>query len=185
MQRLAELFNQGGFDLVLDDINKKVPEEKRKDVSDSYFKVLQTILGTVYLEVLETEGVDVSNNITPAQEQFYDDAVNTMGVIANYDAPFYLQIKSFEHKEASGFQITKSPGKDLVYLGCVLLCIGIVLMFYIAHKRIWIIITPSATEDDKQGSEIIAAGSGDRHQKEFAREFQALSQLLDKQFSIK
>ena len=185
MQRLAELFNQGGFDLVLDDINKKVPEEKRKDVSDSYFKVLQTILGTVYLEVLETEGVDVSNNITPAQEQFYDDAVNTMGVIANYDAPFYLQIKSFEHKEASGFQITKSPGKDLVYLGCVLLCIGIVLMFYIAHKRIWIIITPSAAEDDKQGSDIIAAGSGDRHQKEFAREFQALSQLLDKQFSIK
>lgn len=180
MQRLAELFNQGGFDRVMNDINDKVPEDKRKDVSDSYLKVLQTILGTVYLEVLQEEGIDISNNITPAQEQYYDDLVNTMGVIANYNAPFFLQIKSFEHKQASGFQITKSPGKDLVYLGCLLLCIGIVLMFYVAHKRIWIIITPAENE---QGAQILVAGSGDRHQKEFALEFQALSQLLDKQFS--
>ncbi len=188
MQRLVELFNQGGFDLVINDINKKVPEDKRKEVMDSYFKVLQTILGTAYLEVLQNDGIDISKNISPAQEQFYDDLVNTMGILANYNAPFFLQIKSFEHKEASGFQITKSPGKDLVYLGCVLLCIGIVLMFYVAHKRIWIIIEPyrlNDLTDDKaeSGSQIIAAGSGDRHQKEFALEFQALSQLLDKQFS--
>jgi len=188
MQRLVELFNQGGFDLVINDINKKVPEDKRKEVMDSYFKVLQTILGTAYLEVLQNDGIDISKNISPAQEQFYDDLVNTMGILANYNAPFFLQIKSFEHKEASGFQITKSPGKNLVYLGCVLLCIGIVLMFYVAHKRIWIIIEPyrlNDLTDDKaeSGSQIIAAGSGDRHQKEFALEFQALSQLLDKQFS--
>ncbi len=181
MQRLAELFNQGGFDFVLNDINDKVPEDKRKDVTDSYFKVLQTILGTVYLEVLQAEGVDISNNISPAQEQYYDDLVNTMGILSNYNAPFYIHVKSFQHKEASGFQITKAPGKDLVYLGCILLCIGIVLMFYVAHKRIWVIITPLSA--DGQGAELVVAGSGDRHQKEFAREFQALSQLLDKQFS--
>jgi len=144
--------------------------------------VLQTILGTVYLEVLQQEGVDISNNITPAQEQFYDDLVNTMGILANYNAPFYLQIKSFEHKQASGFQITKAPGKNLVYLGCILLCIGIVLMFYVAHKRIWVIIE-SIDDVDGSRAQLLLAGSGDRHQKEFAREFQALSQLLDKQFS--
>ncbi len=177
MQRLADLFNRGGVDQVLADINSKVPEDKRQSVTESYFKVLQTILGTVFLEVLQQEGVNINSNITPAQEQFYDDLVNTMGVIANYKAPFYLQIKSFEHKQASGFQITKAPGKNLVYLGCVLLCIGIVLMLYVAHKRIWVII-----EANGQGSQLLLAGSGDRHQKEFALEFQALSQLLDRQF---
>ncbi len=188
MQRLAEIFNSGGFDQVLADIDKNVPEDKREEVSESYFKVLQTILGTVYLEVLQQEGVDISNNISMAQEQFYDDVVNTMGVLANYNAPVYVQLKSFEHKQASGFQVTKSPGKNLVYLGCILLCIGIVLMFYVAHKRIWIIITPHAFDGENTpeskiaGSEILVAGSGDRHQKEFAKEFQALSQLLDKQF---
>ena len=182
MQRLADLFNQGGFDQVLVDIDDKVPEDKRESVRESYFKVLQTILGTVYLEVLQQEGVDISNNITPAQEQFYDDLVNTMGILANYNAPFYLQIKSFEHKQASGFQITKAPGKNLVYLGCLLLCIGIVLMFYVAHKRIWVIIE-SIDDVDGSRAQLLLAGSGDRHQKEFAREFQALSQLLDKQFS--
>ncbi|WP_198263064.1 cytochrome c biogenesis protein ResB [sulfur-oxidizing endosymbiont of Gigantopelta aegis] len=191
MQRLAELFNQGGFDQVLNDINNKVPEDKRKDVTESYFKVLQTILGSVYLEVLDAEGVDISENISPAQEQYYDDLVNSMGVVGNYGAPYYFQIKSFVHKEASGFQVTKSPGKNLVYLGSALLCIGIVLMFYVAHKRIWIIITPVSDGNDsddkasKPSSEILVAGSGDRHQKEFAMEFQALSQLLDKQFTTR
>ncbi len=180
MLRLAQLFNQGGFDQVLADINKKVPENKREMVTESYFKVLQTILGTVYLEVLQHEGVDISNKITPVQEQYYDDLVNTMGVLANYDAPFYLQIKSFEHKQASGFQITRSPGKNLVYLGCIFLVIGIVLMFYVAHKRIWVRIKSAP---DGLANEILVAGSGDRHQKEFAQEFQALSQLLDKEFS--
>lgn len=179
MLRLADLFNRGGFDQVLNDINNKVPEEKRKDVTESYFKVLHTILGTVYLEVLQSEGVDIANNITPAQEQYYDDLVNTMGVLANYDAPFYVQIKSFEHKQASGFQITKSPGKDLVYLGCIFLVIGIVLMFYVAHKRIWIRIHPT---EDGQANQLLVAGSGDRHQKEFAKEFEALSELLDREF---
>lgn len=195
MQRLAELFNTGGFDQVLADINNNVPEDKLEEVRESYFKVLQTILGTVYLEVLQQEGVDISNNISIAQEQYYDDLVNTMGILANYNAPVYLQLKSFEHKQASGFQVTKSPGKDLVYLGCILLCIGIVLMFYVAHKRIWIIITPHAFDCDAAetnapdskivGSELLVAGSGDRHQKEFAKEFQSLSQLLDKQFITK
>lgn len=179
MQRLADLFNRGGFDQVLEDINAKVPEDKRDSVTESYFKVLQTILGTVYLEVLQKEGIDISKNITPAQELFYDDMFNTMGVLANYSSPVYIQIKSFEHKEASGFQITKAPGKDLVYLGCILLCIGIILMFYVAHKRIWVIIEPYSIASEQDGVRLIAAGSGDRHQKEFAKEFQALSQLLD------
>jgi len=180
MERLAQLYNQGGFDRILADINDRVPEDKRQMVTESYFKVLQTILGTVYLEVLQQEGVNIADSITPAQEQFYDDLVNTMGALGNYDAPFYLQLKSFEHKQSSGFQITKAPGKDLVYLGCIMLCVGIVLMFYVAHKRIWVIIESSASND---GSQILVAGSGDRHQKEFVREFQALSQILDKQFS--
>ena len=186
MQRLVEQFVLGGFDLVINDINDKVPEDKRQEVMDSYFKVLQTILGTAYLEVLQKEGVDISGEISPAQEAYYDDVVNTMGILANYDAPFYLQIKSFEHKEASGFQITKSPGKNLVYLGCLLLCIGIVLMFYVAHKRIWVIIEPQISNETQESAlQIIVAGSGDRHQKEFEVEFQALSQLLDKQFGDK
>ncbi len=184
MQRLVDLFNQGGLDKVMADINKKVPEEKRKEVSESYFKVLQTILGTAYIEVLEQEGIDISQHISLKQEQYYDDVVNTMGVLTRYHSPIFLQIKSFEHKEASGFQITKSPGKNLVYLGCLLLCIGIVLMFYVAHKRIWIIIEPDDLMADNISlpAKIIVAGSGDRHQKEFELEFQAFAQLLDQQF---
>ena len=56
-------------------------------------------------------------------------------------------------------------------------------MFYVPHKRIWIIIEPYELESDQQGAKLIIAGSGDRHQKEFAQEFQAFSQLLDKYVS--
>ncbi len=177
MQSLADLFNRGGYDRVLADIKEKVPENMRETVTESYFKVLQTFLGTAYLNILAAEGIDTDDGITPAQEQYYNDVVNTMGMLPAYNAPFYLQLKSFEHKQASGFQITRAPGKDIVYLGCILLCIGIGLMFYVAHKRIWVIVEQKPAE-----TRILAAGSGDRHQREFAREFKALTHILDKHF---
>jgi cytochrome c biogenesis protein len=40
--------------------------------------------------------------------------------------------------KASVFQVTKSPGKKMVYLGCLLLVLGIFAMFYLPERRIWV-----------------------------------------------
>jgi cytochrome c biogenesis protein len=39
--------------------------------------------------------------------------------------------------------MTRSPGKTWVYFGSLLLVLGIMLMFYVRDKRLWIIQKPS------------------------------------------
>ena len=73
-------------------------------------------------EVLREEGVDVSAGINnPQDRQFFRDAFDALSAVPNYGSPFYLQLTDFTQVEATGLQITRSPGKNLVYLGCVLL----------------------------------------------------------------
>lgn len=64
-------------------------------------------------------------------------------MIFSYGTPYFLQLENFEHKEASGLQLTKSPGEKWVYLGSVLLVLGIFSMLYIRERRIWLFLKPS------------------------------------------
>jgi cytochrome c biogenesis protein len=63
-----------------------------------------------------------------------------------YGTPYFLQLENFEHKEASGLQLTKSPGEKWVYLGSALLVLGIFSMLYIRERRIWLLLKPSSNQ---------------------------------------
>ncbi|MFN3786648.1 MAG: cytochrome c biogenesis protein ResB, partial [Thiothrix sp.] len=64
--------------------------------------------------------------------------------------------------------------KDVVYLGSLMLTIGVFLLFYVAHRRIWVWVRPL----DAARSEIIVAGSSNRNQPEFERDFGNLQRLF-------
>ena len=88
-----------------------------------------------------------------------------------YGSPWYIQLKTFKQIEASGLQITRSPGQDVVYLGRIMLTIGVFLLFYVAQRRIWILVKP--LESGK--NEIILAGSTNRNPHDFDKYFEHLS----------
>jgi cytochrome c biogenesis protein len=69
----------------------------------------------------------------------------------------------FEQREASGLQLTRSPGKNLVYLGSVLLVLGIFAMIYIRERRIWLLIKPEKS--------VLFAMSANRKNRDFEIEF--------------
>ncbi|MFZ9376883.1 MAG: cytochrome c biogenesis protein ResB [Candidatus Fonsibacter ubiquis] len=48
---------------------------------------------------------------------FIQDALNAYSDLFFYGAPYYFELTSYEQKEASGLQLTKSPGLFWVYLG--------------------------------------------------------------------
>lgn len=176
MERLVELFGSGGFDAVAGQVERTVPEDKRRDVLDAYVKVLRNILTALYYDVLKTEGTDVDAGISDADAAFYDDAVNALAVLPKYGAPFYLELKSFQHVQASGLQIARAPGKNVVYLGFALLTAGVFVMFYISHRRLWFWLRAR-----ESGTELIVAGSGSREQREFRQEFDRLAQAVERQ----
>jgi cytochrome c biogenesis protein len=173
MIRLLELYNIGGYVALDKHIRESIPKDKQLAVAEAFLKILQNLLRDIYIEVLQDEGIDVSQDISQEQGLFFDDAVNALAGIGVYDSPFYLQMVDFELREASGLQITRSPGKNIVYFGSVMLIIGIFLMFYIAHQRLWIVLT---TKDEHTG--VIFSGAGNRNQRDFTKHFTELTQIL-------
>ena len=81
-----------------------------------------------------------------------------------FGTPYYFQLEQFEHREASGLQLTKSPGQKWVYLGSVLLVLGIFSMLYIRERRIWLLLKPHSNE-------VHFAMSANRKSLDFEQEF--------------
>lgn len=187
MARLVGLFVRGGFEGIAAQVEQTVPENKRREVLEAYIKVLRSILGAAYMDVLHDEGVDVSAGLSETDAQFYDDAINALSVLPNYGAPFFLQLEQFEHVQASGLQIARAPGKNVVYLGFALLTVGVFVMFYISHRRLWFQLRPNKHPGDHQdatGTQVLFAGSGNRDQHDFSREFAELHKALSVRFSL-
>ena len=124
MTRLVTLFTAKGFDGIAARVDATVPEAERSAVLDVCLKVLQTMLASLYTELLAENGVDLSQGISAQDGVFYDDAINAIGAVANYGSPFYIQLKSFEQIQSGGLQIACAPGKALVYIGFTLLIAG-------------------------------------------------------------
>ena len=178
MQRLVDLFARGGFQAIDAQVTQSVPEAQRAQVLDAYLKVLRNILNTLYLDVLSAEGVDTSAGISERESQFYNDAINALAALPQYGAPFFLELKAFEHVQASGLQIARAPGKNVVYLGFALLTAGVFVMFYINHRRLWFWL-----REGPAGTELLFAGAGNRDQRDFQIEFERLAQALDRQLT--
>ncbi len=167
MVRLTQLFATKGFDGIMSDIEARFPEAQRAQVSEAFTKVLQASLRGVYLDVLKQRGITEPKD---ADWLFFDDSLNAISNLPFYGSPWYIQLKTFKQIEASGLQITRSPGQDVVYLGCIMLTIGVFLLFYVAQRRIWIMVKP--LESGK--NEVIVAGSTNRNPHDFDKYFQRL-----------
>ncbi len=177
MVNLTGEFNRGGYPAIDRRIRTTVPEDKQMQVAEAYLKILNAVLEGIYRELLRAEGVDLSEGITAKQDRWFEDAVNALSSMGPYSSPFYLQMTDFTLREASGLQIARSPGKNVVYLGFVMLIAGVFMMFYITHQRLWVIIRPRA-----EGSRVMLAGMGNRNQRDFSQVFDDLAADLDRYY---
>lgn len=172
MVRLTEQFANKGSEGIMQEIAGRFPEDKRASASEAFMKVLNASLRSVYAETLKQEGI--SGELKEADWLFFDDSILAIDKIAAYGSPWFVQLSTFKQIEASGLQITRSPGKDVVYFGSAMLVIGVFLLFYVAHRRIWVWVKPLGENQ----SEIVVAGSSNRNQPEFERYFNRLQGIF-------
>ena len=168
MMNLITLFNQGGYAAIDEDIKKKVPKDQQVNVAQAYVKILHNLLQNTFLAILKQEGLGAK--VSGEDSLFFEDAITSLAGIGAYGSPVYLQLAEFKHRESSGIQITRHPGQNIFYLGCLMLIVGIFMMFYISYQRVWLILKP---EDEKLM--ITFAGSGNRNQRDFAEIFKKLA----------
>ncbi|MGR8930070.1 MAG: cytochrome c biogenesis protein ResB [Gammaproteobacteria bacterium] len=173
MLGLAKQFADGGYQGISSAIGQSVAEDKREQVSEVYAAVLQRLLKNLYLQVLQDEGVDMDQPLSVLDAQFFIDAVESVNLAHFYDAPFFLELERFKHIEATGLQITRSPGEWLVFPGCLMLVLGVFCMFYLPQRRLWLLIEPH-----ERGSGVLLAGSALRNRYDFDKEFALIKQQL-------
>lgn len=171
MVNLATQFNQSGYEALMTAAQNAGDSE---GAMRAYVNLLFYMQREVYKDVLQQEGIDVSEGVGNEDISYFNAAQEALAMLPVYGTPFFIQLASFEQIEASGLQITKSPAKNIVYLGCVLLIIGVFIMFYIPHNRVWLWL------ENQQGKvSIIMAGSTNRDRREFEQQFNKISEQLD------
>lgn len=99
--------------------------------------------------------------------QWLNLAMRALSDLTHYPVPMTLQLKTFEHVQASVLQATRSPGKWIVYLGTLFLMIGVFMMLYVRDRRIWFWVNRCADG----GSEIKAAMTSHKRTLDFRKEF--------------
>ncbi len=177
MVKLSQLFIQQGFPGITRYIEQTVCNEQQPDASKVYSTVLQHFLGKIYLSVLADEGIN-QLPMTEFDQLFFNNAVTAASVAYHYQSPVLIQLDSFTHIEASGLQITRSPGTWLVFPGCLLLVIGTFCMFYLPQRRLWLLIRTTSGQTELQ-----FAGSAQRNRYDFDKEFELLTQQLTLELS--
>ena len=94
-----------------------------------------------------------------------------------YPAPLLLQLADFTPVQASVFQVARAPGKKLVYLGAILLILGVFAMLYIRERRLWVWLSDGGVSGSTRA---LIAMSTPRRTMDIDAEFETLRrELLD------
>ncbi len=161
----------GGLQALAQFVETTVPAAEQQRVSEVLLRIVNG--GLFELANLTRERAGLAPLVSDdATRSFMTQAVLSLSDAMFYPAPVLLQLSSFEQLQASVFQVARTPGKTLVYLGCVLLTLGVLVMLYIRERRLWIWLHPTA---DGHGTQVQAALSTTRRTLDADAEFDRLS----------
>jgi cytochrome c biogenesis protein len=165
---------KGGLPAVSVFLENNVPEGERERASDVLVRILNGTLFQLMQISREREGLPP---LAPdeATQKFMTLAVVSLSDSFYYPSPMILRLKDFTHVQASVFQVARAPGQNIVYLGCLLLILGVFAMLYVRERRVWVWLRPSGPGQ----SQASMALSSNRKTMEADREFDVLKvQLL-------
>lgn len=174
----ADASTQGGWQAIAEFMEANVPEPERERAG----AVLVRILNDVLFELLNLSRESAGLTALPRDDK--SQAFLTQAVLAISDAHFYpapvaMMMTDFTQVQASVFQVARAPGKNVVYLGCLLLIVGIFAMLYVRERRLWVWLAPAdASAGDNKTTAATMAFSVNRKTIDSDREFEHLKHKL-------
>ncbi|PKO70152.1 MAG: cytochrome C biogenesis protein ResB [Betaproteobacteria bacterium HGW-Betaproteobacteria-16] len=163
----------GGLPAMSSFLEANVPAEERERASDVLVRILNGVLFELMQLSRERDGLPPMERDEFTQK-FMTAAVISLSDSFLYPAPMTFQLKDFEHIQASVFQVARAPGQNIVYLGCLLLIVGVFAMLYVRERRLWVWLTPSG----ERAALASMALSTNRKTMEADREFDVLKSKL-------
>jgi cytochrome c biogenesis protein len=157
---------RGGF-LGVADFLERIPRAEQEKAANVFMKMLNGSIWQLW-EVAHAHAGEPPPVANEAHGRFLQLATNALSDSFFYGAPVYLALDDFAQVKASVLQVTRSPGKKVVYAGCLLLVLGVFSMFYIRERRIWVWVK----QDGEASAHALMAMSTQRKTLDFEREFE-------------
>jgi cytochrome c biogenesis protein len=170
-----------GLQSLADFLESTVPEADRLRVSEVMLRILNGALFELMNLTREQAGL---KPLLPGEqaERYMTLAVTSLSDSYFYPAPMIFQLTDFKQVQASVFQVARAPGKNLVYLGCALLIVGVFVMLYVRDRRLWVWLQPDpAAPGDTTRTRITTALSSTRRTLDGDHEFERLNKALLKE----
>ncbi len=169
-----------GLDSVMQFISQRLDRrgmdpDHKKALAEFSRTVLQRTLWQVYVDVLHERADAKPVELSKRDEVFFQDAMVAITALPKYGAPVFLQLKNFKQIQAAGLQISRAPGKNVVYLGFFLLIAGVFVMFYVPYQRVWCWISR-----EEGGSRMLLAGNSQRDPLGFGKTFAKLAERVER-----
>ena len=164
--------NSNGGYLAVSQFLERIPAAEQEKAANVFMKMLNGAMWELW-QAAHARAGEPPVAPTEAHGRFLQLATNALSDSFFYGAPVYLSLEDFTEVKASVLQVTRSPGKKVVYLGCLLLVLGIFSMFYIRERRIWVWVK----EQDGDAHALMAM-STQRKTLDFEREFDDLKTRL-------
>ena len=138
----------GGLQAVADFIETNVPEAERAKAGEVLIRILN---GTLFELTQVARARAGLKPLEPSDkvQGFMTQAVLALSDAHLYPAPMALQLTDFTQVQASVFQVARAPGKNIVYLGCAFLILGVFAMLYIRERRVWVWLAPVGTSSSE------------------------------------
>jgi len=89
----------------------------------------------LYEQLLERSAAALAQDLDP---RLLHEALNAYDDALAMQLPALFTFESFNQVNATGLQATHAPGAPLVYLGCALLALGVMAMYFVRERRIWL-----------------------------------------------
>ena len=162
----------GGLQAIGQFMEANVPEAERERASEVLIRILNGVLFDLAQLSREKAGLKA---LEPGEQTL---AFMTQSVFALSDAQFYpapmaFMMDDFTQVQASVFQVARAPGKNIVYLGCLFLIIGVFAMLYVRDRRLWVWVAPQG-----DAARATMALSSNRKIMDTDREFENLTEKL-------
>ncbi|MCF6291483.1 MAG: cytochrome c biogenesis protein ResB [Desulfobacterales bacterium] len=114
-----------------------------------------------------------SDNKGPARTFVVDNSAPVR--IERPDTSMLITAKGYERYSRTGLQVAKDPGVWYVYTGCTLMLLGLLVTFFLAHRRIWVHVSRHGEK-----TEVLVAGHSNKNKVGFENAFDSLvDQLQD------
>lgn len=164
-----------GLQAISDFMELNVPAAEREQASEVLVRILNGVLFELVGMTREDAGLKPLVRGEKSQN-FMSQAVLSLSDAQFYPAPMAFELKDFTQVQASVFQVARAPGRNIVYLGCALLILGIFAMLYVRERRVWVWLRPS--DQTATAAHATMALSSNRKTMDADKEFDMLKSRL-------